>query len=92
MLSEGGAMNKVDGALRRASHEDADAELEIIVHTDDAQARLPSLKEQGLRVRHVIGLTQTVAGTCRAGNVDDLAQLPFVRRIELDRPVRATRR
>jgi hypothetical protein len=85
-------MNKVDGALRRASHEDADAELEVIVHTDDAQARLPSLKEQGLRVRRVIGLTQTVAGTCRAGNVDDLAQLPFVRRIELDRPVRAGRR
>jgi hypothetical protein len=85
-------MDKMDSALRRASHNDADADVQIIVHTDDAQARSPSLEKQGLRVRHIVGLTQTVSGTCRAGNVRNLAELPFVHRIELDRPVKRTRR
>ena len=85
-------MDKVDGPLRRATRDDANADVSVIVHTDDAQARVSALKQQGLRVRRVLGLTQAVAGTCRAGSIADLAKLPFVRRIELDRPVRASRR
>ncbi len=81
-------MDKVDSGLRAAWRSDADAELPIIVHVDEPAKRLPALKEQGLVVRHVYTLTRAVAGVCRAGRLRDLADLPFVTRIEPDRPVR----
>ncbi|MBC7236004.1 MAG: hypothetical protein H5T69_09190 [Chloroflexi bacterium] len=84
-------MNKIDSALRRAWRQAPDVDVDVIVHVDDAPKRVAALKEKGLAVRRVFALTQTVAGACKAAAARDIADLPFVSRIEIDRPVRATR-
>lgn len=80
--------DKIPAELRQAIHADPNREFKVILHvtkTDPAIER--RLKEAGCHVRHRLTLMPCYAVTAPGRTILELAQEPWVTKVELDQPV-----
>lgn len=77
---------KLDASLKEMlDRGDPEQDVDLIVRSDgDIDPHLPRLQWLHFRVRRRFGLVPGAAVTGRAGNVRELAEEPWVVRIELD--------
>jgi len=83
-------MARVDRASRRAWSEHPRRWVDLIVHVSgDVGERVSVLNERGVKVTRTFRLTRAVGIRCTGRMALELAEKPWVTRIEPDRPVQA---
>lgn len=80
----------IDPQLKQAMQARRDDAFHLLLRVDQVDVRCEqALEEHGATVRHRMTLTPTYAVTCSGASGLRLLKLPWVRRVEEDRPVYA---
>ena len=83
---------KANGDLVEVWRDCPNKEVAVIIHLEgSADQHVSAVEARGMSVVRTFRLTNTMAAKGAAGRVLDLLDEPWVRRIELDREVRAFR-
>ena len=83
-------MAKTDAAIRQAWEKNPGESFDLIVRVSgSARARSAALEERGVRVRRRFRLTRAVGIRCSGKTALGLLDVPWITRIEPDRPVKA---
>ena len=81
---------KIDAQLRQAMHAQPDAEFLLLLRVDQIDvSRKQALVAHGVTIRRSLTLVPTFAVTCSGAAGLSLLDLPWIRRVEEDRPVYA---
>lgn len=83
-------MLMIDPALRESLSKRPQDEADLIVRVSgDLEQRAVLLAQRGVQVKHQLRLTHALAIRCTGQAALELLSLPWVERVERDRPVRA---
>jgi len=83
--------DKIDPALLALIRENPSSEIRVIVELfkRPTNEQIEMLKGDGMNVTHVYRIINAVAGTAPAGKIERIAGHPWVKKVWLDRTVRA---
>ncbi|MCD6518972.1 MAG: hypothetical protein J7M05_03500 [Anaerolineae bacterium] len=86
-------MGKVDAKSQQTWQENPERTFDLIVRVvGDVEKRAAELERHGMKVRRRLRLSGSLGIRCKGKKALELLKLPWVKRIEPDRPVRALRR
>lgn len=82
-------MEKIESEFKQHLESNRTQRFDVIVRVaDDPKSRLPQVMEHGLSVRHTYSLIKAVAASGLGTSILELAEEPWVTRIEPDEEVR----
>ena len=83
-------MSKVDPAIRKEWVERPNEAVDLILHVEgSASERHDALVERGVEIRRRFRLTRSLSIRCDGKTAIKLLKIPWITKIEADRPVKA---